>query len=69
MRHVVAWAHFPNGTFYRQIVHGVFEYEEHADGGFAFSIANNSLTWDPVRRLWNTSVNAGGWVIESSTEK
>jgi len=65
----IAWAHFPNGTFYRQIVHDVFKYEKHADGGFAYSIANNHLTWDPVHGFWNTSINAGGWIIETHTNK
>ena len=64
-----AWAHFPNGSFYRQVVHDVFKYEQHADGGFTYSIANNHLTWDPVHELWNASINAGGWIVETHTEK
>jgi len=65
-----AWAHFPNGTLHRQVVRDVFKYEEHPDGGgFTYSIANNHLTWDAVNRLWNVSVNAGGWIIETHTEK
>ena len=62
-----AWAHFPNGTFYHQEVRGIFEYEEHPDGGFTYSIANNHLTWDPAHGYWNTSVNAEGWIIETHT--
>lgn len=65
----IAWAYFPNGTFYRQIAHDVMQYEESADGGFSISIAGNSLTWDPVNDLWNTSINVGGWTIETHTEK
>ena len=49
-------------------MHDVFEYEEHEDGGFVYSIGNNNLTWDPVQRLWETSVNANGFIIEASTE-
>ena len=64
-----AWAHFPNGTFYRQVVRDVFKYEERQDGGFTYSIANNHLAWDAVNQLWNASVNAGGWTIETRTEK
>jgi len=64
-----AWAHFPDGTFHHQAVHDVFKYEENADGGFTYSIANNHLTWDPTHGFWNTSVNAGGWIIETHTEK
>jgi len=63
----VVWAYFPNGTFYRQAVYDVFEYEVHADGGFTYSIASNHLTWDPTHGLWNTSVNIGGWIIETHT--
>ncbi|KAF9645408.1 hypothetical protein BDM02DRAFT_3204810 [Thelephora ganbajun] len=63
----VAWAYFPNGTFYHQVVHDVFEYEERVDGSFTYSIANNHLTWDPARELWNTSISVGGWIIESSS--
>ena len=65
----IALAYFPNGTFYRQIVHDPFRYKENEDGGFTLSIAENHLTWDPVSGLWNTSVNAGGWVTETTTEK
>lgn len=65
----IAWAYFPNGTFYREIVHDAFEYEEREDGGFTCSIADNSLTWDPVRGLWKVSVDANGWIIESSIER
>ena len=62
-----AWVYFPNGTFYHQVVHDVFEYEEHPDGGFTYSIAGNSLTWDPVNGFWNTSVNTDGFIIETYT--
>ena len=62
------WAHFPNGTFYHQEVRDIFKYEEHADGGFTYSIANNHFTWDPVYGYWNTSINAEGWIIEARTE-
>ena len=65
----ILWACFLNGTLYREIVRGVFEYEEFQDGGFAFSIANNRLTWDPANGLWKTSVDVKGWIIELSTEK
>lgn len=65
----IVWAYFPNGTFYREIVHDVFLYEELEGGGFTCSIANNHLTWDPVRALWITSINAAGWIIESTTTK
>jgi hypothetical protein len=65
----IAWAYLPNGTFYREIVHDVFRYEESEDGGFTCSIGNNSLTWDPVQAVWNASINAEGWIIESSTVK
>ena len=64
----IALAYFPNGTFYREIVHDVFEYEEYEDGGFTYSIGNNRLTWDPEHRLWETSVNANGFIIEATTE-
>ena len=63
----VGWVYFPNGTFFHQVVRDVFEYEEYADGGFTYSIADNHLTWDPVHGFWNTSVNVGGWVIETYT--
>ena len=63
-----AWAYFPNGTFYHQVVRDAFKYEEHADGGFTYSIANSKLTWDPKDELWRTSVNAEGWIIESVTK-
>jgi hypothetical protein len=59
-----AWAYFPNGTFYRQIVHDEFTYEEYEDGGFACSIADNHLSWDPAEGIWTTSINA----IPSSVE-
>lgn len=65
----VGWAYFPNGTFYNQIVHDVFKYEEHANGGFTYSIANNNLTWDPTHGLWSISARAGGWIIETTTQK
>lgn len=65
----VAWAYFPNGTFYRQIVHDAFTYEEYADGGFTYSIADNHLTWDPVKAVWHTSINTGGWIIDTVTTK
>jgi len=65
----VAWALFPNGTLYNQIAQGEFKYEERADGGFTYSIGKNHLIWDPVHELWNTSVNAGGWIIETHTRK
>ena len=45
----IPWGYSPNGTFYRQIVHGEFTYEGRVDGGFAYSIADNYLTWDPVQ--------------------
>jgi hypothetical protein len=64
----IGWAYFPNGTFYHQIAHGVFEYEKHADGGFTYSIGDNHLTWDPVYGFLNTSVNVEGWIIETHTE-
>ena len=65
----IVWAYFPNGTFYREIVHDAFQYAELEDGGFKLSIASNSLTWDPVSGLWKTSINVQGWVIETSTER
>ncbi|KAF9646906.1 hypothetical protein BDM02DRAFT_3188442 [Thelephora ganbajun] len=40
----VARTYFPNGTLYRQVVHDVFRYDEHADGDFTYSVANNHLT-------------------------
>ena len=64
-----AWAYFPGGASYNQVVYGDFKYEEHSDGGFTYSIGKNSLTWDPVHDIWHTSVNAGGWIIETNTEK
>jgi len=63
----VVWAYFPNGTFYRQAVRDVFEYELHANGGFTYSVANNRFTWDPTYGFWNTSVNIEGWIIETHT--
>ena len=63
------WASFPNGTFSHQIVYDAFKYEEHEDGGFTCSIGNNHLTWDPTHLVWNSSVNANGWIIETHTEK
>jgi hypothetical protein len=65
----VAWAYFPNGTFYRQIVHDEFTYEEYEHGGFTYSIADNHLSWDPVEGIWTTSINANGFIIEARTEK
>ena len=65
----VAWAYFPNGTFYHQVVRDVFKYKDNQDGGFTLSIADNHLTWDPVHAYWNTSVNVEGWTIESHTQK
>ena len=64
----IAIGYFPNGTFYREIVHDVFNYEEHRDGGFTYSIGDNHLTWDLVNERWITSINANGWIIESSAE-
>ena len=65
----IGWAYFPNGTFYRQIVHDEFKYDELENGGFTYSIGDNHLTWDPVYGYWNTSINAGGWIIETHTEE
>lgn len=65
----VAWAYFPNGTFFHQTVDDIFVYEEYADGGFKYPIADNHFTWDPVHEYWNTSVNAGGWIIETYTKR
>ena len=64
-----AWAYFPNGTFYNQLVRDIFKYEEHPDGGLTYLIANNNLTWEPLDGIWHSSINAGGWVIETNTEK
>ena len=61
------WTYFPNGSFYHQVVHDTFQYEERPDGGFTYSIADNHLIWDPTHGLWNTSVNSGGWIIETNT--
>ena len=63
----IALAYFPNRTFCREIVHDSFEYEEYEGGGFTCSIGNNGLAWDPVQRLWETSVNANGFIIEATT--
>lgn len=57
--------YFRSRTFY----HRAFEYEEPADGGLTYSIANNHLTWDLAHRLQNTSAKAGGWMIEIYTLK
>ena len=65
----ISWTLFPNGTFFRQIAHGEFKYQESADGGFTLSIADNYLTWDPVQAHWNTSINAGGLILQTITEK
>ena len=65
----VGWALFPNGTFFHEVVHGGLEYEQHADGGFKYSIGDNHLIWDAALELWNTSVNAGGWLIETHTQE
>jgi len=65
----IAWAYFPNGTFFRQIEHDVFKFKENSDGGFTMSIANNTLTWDPVNDYWNASVNSGGYVINTHSRK
>ena len=65
----IAWAYFPNGTFWRQIGRDPFTYEEYENGGFKLASGPNSLTWDPVNDLWNTSINVGGWIIETHTEK
>ena len=66
---IIAWAYFPNGTFYRQIGHDVFTYDEYPDGSFTYSIGTNHLTWDPVHTVWNTSINLGGYIIESTSLK
>ena len=50
---------FPNYVFYRWVVHDVFKYEKHTDGGFTYSIADDHLIWGPAYGLWNTSVNRG----------
>ena len=66
----IAWAYFPNGTYYREIIHGdTWEYEEKADGGFSFSLEGNSLTYDAANAFWNVSMNANGYIINSWTEK
>ena len=43
--------------------------EEYAHGGFAYSVADNSLIWDPVRGFWTTPFNANGFIITVRTEK
>ena len=65
----IAWAHFPNGTFYHEVVHGDLVYEQRADGGFTYSIGDNHLIWDPVHALWNASVNVDGLIIEVHTSR
>ena len=50
---------FPNYVFYRWVVHDVFKYEKHTDGGFTYSIADDHLIWGPAYGLWNASVNRG----------
>lgn len=65
----IAWAYFPNGTFYREIVHDAFGYQEREGGGFVCSIGKSRLTWDPVGGVWITSINAGGYVIETTTKR
>jgi len=62
------WAQLPNGSLYHHIVRDVFKYEENEGGGFTCSIANNTLTWDPVRGWWEVSVNAEGLVTETHVE-
>lgn len=66
---LIAWAYFPNGTFYRQIGHGQFTYDEYSDGSFTYSIGDSHLTWDYTRGLWNTSISIEGYVINSVTAK
>jgi hypothetical protein len=72
---LILWASFPNGTFYREIVHDPFEYEEFGGGdddddkGFKYSIGRNSLIWNPTRGVWITSINAAGFIIESVTQR
>ena len=65
----ITWAHFPNGTFYREIERDVFKYEEHSDGSFMYSIANNNLTWDPKEGTWTAAVHNNGYVIDSVTKE
>ena len=65
----VAWALFPNGTFYHEAVSGGLEYEQRPDGGFTYSVGNNHLIWDPAHGLWNTSVNAAGLIIDVRTQR
>lgn len=67
---LITWAYFPNGTFYRGIGRGRFEWEEYGDdGGFRYSIGNNHLSWDAKKGVWNTTINVGGYIIEGITVK
>jgi hypothetical protein len=66
---IIAWAYFPNGTFYRQIGHDQFTYDEQPDGGFKYSMGASSLSWSPVQGVWNTSINLGGYIIQTVTMK
>lgn len=66
---LIAWAFFPNGTFYRQIGRGPFEWEEDKDGGFTYTIAGNHFSWDAKKGIWNTTIHVAGYIIEQVTEK
>lgn len=57
------WVYFPNRTFYHQAAHGPFAYEEYADGGFMYSIADDNLD----HGLWNIEANAGCRIVETYT--
>ena len=66
---IIAWAYFANGTFYREIGHGNFEWEEYADGSFKYTLANNSLSWDAAKGAWSTSISLNGYIFQAVTVK
>ena len=66
---LIAWAYFPNGTFYREIGHGAYGWQEFPDGSFTYSLVGNYLGWDATKGVWNTSINLGGYKLETITAK
>ena len=66
----IGWTYFPNGTYYRDIDHANnFVYSEESDGGFTFSIANNSLSWSPSKSKWHATFTSGGFLVDLDIEE
>ena len=66
----VALTHFPNGTFYRGIVHDGLGYVRNVRmEASRIRLGMIILFGIPRTGFWNTSVNAGAWIVETHTEK